>query len=117
MGWVPDLRAIHQHTDLYVHLPGMGAGGMGIAMAIAEAVPTLLERGTDIALLVGEADRHETSDEMFRRIWALLAYANLTAIGAAQRQRLAGIGSLETCGRSVLGLIREAQQLAASRII
>lgn len=44
---VPDLRAIYQHCHIYVHLPALGGGNMGIAMAIAEGVPVVAREGTD----------------------------------------------------------------------
>ncbi|MGI9168962.1 MAG: hypothetical protein ACR2FH_02130 [Caulobacteraceae bacterium] len=44
---VPDLRAIFEHCHIYMHLPSLGGGNMGIAMAIDEGVPVLAREGTD----------------------------------------------------------------------
>ncbi len=44
---VPDLRALYEHCQLYVHLPPLGGGNMGIAMAVAEGLPVLAGEGTD----------------------------------------------------------------------
>ncbi|WP_136444158.1 glycosyltransferase [Pacificoceanicola onchidii] len=42
-----DLRALYQHCDLYVHLPAMHGGGMGVAMAVEEGKPVLCHAGAD----------------------------------------------------------------------
>ncbi|MEP6966601.1 MAG: hypothetical protein ABI906_00840 [Pseudomonadota bacterium] len=44
---VPDLRAIYEHCHVYVHLPPLEGGNMGIAMAVAEGIPVLARKGTD----------------------------------------------------------------------
>jgi|GEM_PF-1866880 len=46
---VNDLRAIYQHCHIYMHLPSLGGGNMGMAMAVAEGVPVLAREGTDAA--------------------------------------------------------------------
>jgi hypothetical protein len=46
---VPDLRAIYEHCHIYMHLPPLGGGNMGVAMAIAEGIPALAGKGTDAA--------------------------------------------------------------------
>ena len=44
---MPDLRAIYEHCHIYMHLPFLGGGNMGIAMAIAEGIPAVAREGTD----------------------------------------------------------------------
>jgi hypothetical protein len=46
---MPDLRAVYEHCHLYMHLPGMEGGGMGMAMAVAEGLPVIAAKGTDAA--------------------------------------------------------------------
>lgn len=78
-GHTPRLREVYRECHLYVHLPGLGGGGMGVAMAMAEGLPALVEAGTDCdpgwtkasycansASFSVESAVYRSSDEAFR---------------------------------------------------
>lgn len=71
-GYVPDLRAVYEHCDIYAHVPESPGGGMGIAMAIAEGLPTLVPRFADAANFMPREYCVDNNQELFTQLDALL---------------------------------------------
>lgn len=84
---VPDLRAIYEHCQIYVHLPPLGGGNMGIAMAVAEGLAVLAGAGTDGANTLHPDQVFSTPRQAANMLRRLAADPDLRRL-RAQRQQL-----------------------------
>lgn len=71
LGVVPDLRAIYEHCQVYVHLPALWGGNVGMAMAIEEGVPVLSRAGTDAANILDEKSAYGDENAAWRKLCRL----------------------------------------------
>jgi hypothetical protein len=105
MGHTLRLREAFAACTLYLHPPGFGGGGMGIAMAIAEGLPVLVEAGTDAANFVDEAV-FSTPEEAFALLGELIGNPSARrslAIGQAEAlEANHSIGAVARCLQEIL---------------
>ncbi len=89
LAFAHDLRAIYEHCDIYVHPPCIGSGGMGIAMAIAEGIPALVEQNSDAAAFIARELAYRNQEDLFERMAALIVRPGDRAkIAAVERRDL-----------------------------
>jgi hypothetical protein len=86
---VPDLRGIFEHCHIYMHLPPLGGGNMGVAMAIDEGVPVLARKGTDAANSLHPTETYADETQAARVLSRLAGDAALRSRWVSrQRQRI-----------------------------
>jgi len=111
-GYAADLRAIYQHCDIYAQLPGTGGGGMGIAMAIAEGLPAVLQAGQGTSAQIAPEHRYVGTDGLFACLAALILGGGLRSIAATQLARMVAAHALPAAGEQLLAFVEEARALA-----
>lgn len=106
---VPDLRAIYEHCHIYVHLPPLSGGNMGIVMAIAEGVPVLAGRGTDGANTLHPDQAYRDSPHAAQILRLLAADPVLRSQWLArQRQKIEEDHSMRAASVTFHGFLAEA---------
>ncbi|MFZ7094087.1 hypothetical protein [Primorskyibacter sp. 2E233] len=104
-----DLRALYQHCDLYVHLPAMAGGGMGVAMAIEEDMAVLCHAGTDPCNFLPDTTIPTAWEPFFKELETLIASPQARrAYADQQRDWLRDKHGLTGVGHEVLDYIDEA---------
>ena len=107
-----DLRALYQHCDLYVHLPSMFGGGMGVAMAIVEHRAVLAHAGTDPCNFLAPDTIVEGWDVFLQALDTLiLSSPERDRIAQEQKAWLDEKHGLAAVGQEVLGYVSQARQI------
>ena len=110
------LREVFAGCDLYVHPPGFGGGAGGVAMAIAEGLPVVVEAGTDSANFVGDEGLFGNQEEAFGLVGALaLDEAARRSLAARQAKALEAGHSIDATARRLRDLLPRAAQNFALR--
>jgi glycosyltransferase involved in cell wall biosynthesis len=105
-----DLRALYEHCDLYVHLPAMFGGGMGVAMAIVEHRAVLAHAGTDPCNFLAPDTVVEGWDLFMQTLDRLITSPDERAqITQEQETWLAEKHSLAAVGQELLDYIAQAR--------
>jgi glycosyltransferase involved in cell wall biosynthesis len=116
--FVPDLRAVYEHCHIYLHLPPLGGGNMGVAMAIAEGVPVIASKGTDAAntLLPDHtyADEEEAAQLLFRMARKSKVRERVLK---EQRQKIRDKHSIEALSVTLRALLADARAALAARTL
>ncbi len=115
LGYTSRLRELYVRCDLYAHLPGLGGGGMGIAMAIAEGLPVIVAADTDAANFVADEAVYCDSQEAFALIESLMRDPRARAALAARQMRALESHSVHAVGQRLKHLLPRAQQHFAER--
>ncbi len=109
IGFAARLREVFAQCSIYVHLPGMGGGGMGIAMAIAEGLPALVEIGTDATNFVNGEAVYDNVDDAFSLIGSLMRRDDKRiALAKQQAQVLEGGHSIAAVRRDLETILPKA---------
>ncbi|MDQ2860491.1 MAG: Stf0 family sulfotransferase [Pseudomonadota bacterium] len=106
---VSDLRAIYQHCQIYMHLPTLGGGNMGMAMAVAEGIPVLAREGTDAANILWPDQVYRGPGHGAQVLRRLAADPEVRAQRVArQKRKLAREHSLQAVSESFQPLLADA---------
>jgi hypothetical protein len=105
----PDLRAIYEHCHIYMHLPPLEGGNMGIAMAVAEGLPVLARENTDGANTLLPDQVYSSPDQAARMLRRLADEPELRAQRASrQKLKIERRHSLKAAGVAMRAFLAEA---------
>ncbi|MBA3810178.1 MAG: hypothetical protein H0X27_00735 [Caulobacteraceae bacterium] len=106
---VPDLRAIYEHCHIYVHLPPLEGGNMGIAMAVAEGVPVLARQGTDGANTLLPSQAYADAPQAAKSLRRLAASPELRSRRLSrQREKIERDHSMAAASTALHGFLKDA---------
>ncbi len=117
MGVVPDPAAQFAAGGLYVHLPALGGGAMGAAMAIKAGMAVLGRAGSDIANLLPAGHVFRDARQARLWLWRLAAEPALRSRwNMAQRRALDRDHSIDGAAVALRPILAEARAIAASKL-
>lgn len=112
-----DLRAFYRHCDLYVHLPRMAGGGMGVAMATAEDVAIVCHAGSDPCNFLPEDTIANDWEHFYELLTQTIESPDLRqSIATKQAQWLETSHSIRGIGHEVLDFINTAQEIRLEKL-
>jgi hypothetical protein len=111
-----DLRALYACCDTYVHLPGLGGGGWGIAMAVFERLPVLAESGKDSQNFLPRSSLYDPEEAWQERLSVRIRDPRRRSEQAAEQlTRMDHRHSPEMVGEELLAFGIEARKLRKRR--
>jgi hypothetical protein len=117
LGFQDDLRGVYAASDVYVHLPNFGGGGVGGLMAIDAGLPLVCFHDSDVAHYADAADVFTDLGAFFDRLAVLCADPQERTAHAVRQHRLATERhSASHSGPQLLRLCEEAIAVGGERL-